>query len=134
MKWNYLYRGCKVLGKFTKNIMPYVNEELLLAGKARKLGLVDKEFQHLENAHVIGQESTFLHVKVHGLMLLWGYRNNSPKEMFGQMLRIAGAATKTAMGLVPQGNTGGVNVSPFKVMPIQSKHQAMINLAKGSDL
>jgi hypothetical protein len=121
-----------VLGKFTKNIMPYVNEELLLASKARKLGLADKEFQHLENAHVIGQESTFLHVKVHGLMLLWGCRNNSPKEIIGQMLRIVGAATKTAMGLVPQGNTGGVNVSPFKVMPIQPKHQTMINLAKGS--
>jgi hypothetical protein len=114
--------------------MPYVNEELLLARKARKFGLVDKEFQHLENAHVIGQESTFLHVKVHGLMLLWGYRNNSPKEIFGQMLRIVGAATKTAMGLVPQGNTGGVNVNPFKVMPIQPKHKTMINLAKDSDL
>jgi hypothetical protein len=119
-----------MLGKFTKNIMPYVNEELMLARKARELSLVELEFQHLENAHVIGQESTFLHVKVHGLMLLWGYRNNSIKEVFGQALRIAGAATKTAMGLVPQGNTGGVNVSPFKIMPIKPKHQNMINLAK----
>ncbi|WP_085297068.1 DUF3703 domain-containing protein [Cognaticolwellia mytili] len=121
-----------MLDKFTKNVMPYVDEELLLARKAKELGLVKLEFQHLENAHVIGQESTFLHVKVHGLMLFWGYRNNSIKEVLGQALRIIGAATKTAMGLVPQGNTGGANVSPFKVMEIKPKHQNMINLAKRS--
>lgn len=121
-----------MLDKFTKNVMPYVDEELLLARKAKELGLVKLEFQHLENAHVIGQESTFLHVKVHGLMLFWGYRNNNIKEVFGQALRIIGAATKTAMGLVPQGNTGGANVSPFKVMEIKPKHQNMINLAKRS--
>jgi len=29
-----------------------------------------------------------------------------------------GAATKTAVGLIPTGNTGVSNVSPFKRMPI----------------
>ncbi len=124
--------GVTVLGKFTNNISPYVNAELVLARKAREEGLVELEFQHLENAHVIGQESTFFHVKVHGLMLLWGYRNHSVKEVLGQALRIVGAVTKTAIGLVPQGNTGGVNVSPFKVMPIKAKYQKMINLANSN--
>jgi hypothetical protein len=40
------------------------------------------------------------------------------REVFGQIFRIVGAATKTPFGIVPQGNTGGANVSPFKKMPI----------------
>jgi hypothetical protein len=40
------------------------------------------------------------------------------REIGGQVLRIFGAATKTALGLVPLGNTGGSNVGPFRRMPI----------------
>ena len=120
------------MSNFTKKISPYVEQELSLAYQARKNGLIDIEFSHLESAHVLGQESTYLHVKVHGLMLLWGWRNKQIKEVLGQALRILGAATKTAIGLVPEGNTGGVNVSPFKVLPINAKHQAIISKAKHS--
>lgn len=120
------------MSNFTKKISPYVEQELSLAYQARKNGLIDIEFSHLENAHILGQESTYLHVKVHGLMLLWGWRNKQIKEVLGQALRILGAATKTAIGLVPQGNTGGVNISPFKVLPINAKHQAIISKAKHS--
>ena len=120
------------MSNFTKKISPYVEQELSLAYQARKNGLIDIEFSHLENAHVLGQESTYLHVKVHGLMLLWGWRNQQIKEVLGQALRILGAATKTAIGLVPEGNTGGVNISPFKVLPINAKHQAIISKAKHS--
>jgi hypothetical protein len=38
----------------------------------------------------------------------------------GQLIRIVGAATKTAIGWVPRGNTGGSNVSPFKPMAVPS--------------
>ena len=31
-----------------------------------------------------------------------------------------------------QGNTGGTNVSPFKVMPIKSEHQLIIKNAKSN--
>ena len=120
------------MSNFTKNVSPYVEQELSLAYQARKNGLIDIEFSHLESAHVLGQESTYLHVKVHGLMLLWGWRNKQIKEVLGQALRILGAATKTAIGLVPEGNTGGVNISPFKVLPINAKHQAIISKAKHS--
>ena len=120
------------MSNFTKNISPYVEQELALAYQARKNGFINIEFSHLENAHVLGQESTYLHVKVHGLMLLWGWRNKHFKEVLGQALRMFGAATKTAIGLVPQGNTGGVNVSPFKVLPINANHQAIISKAKHS--
>jgi hypothetical protein len=107
-----------------------VDTEIELASQARGGGNKNLEFQHLENAHVIGQESTYWHVKVHVLMLLWSLRNSQPKEVLGQLLRIAGAAATTAFGLGPKGNTGGTNVSPFKVMPIKPEFQTIINKAK----
>jgi hypothetical protein len=107
-----------------------VNAELEFSIQAREFGNKNLEFQHLENAHVIGQDSTYWHVKVHVLMLLWALRNSQLKEFFGQLLRILGAAVTTAFGLGPKGNTGGTNVSPFKAMPIKPEFQTMINKAK----
>ncbi len=119
-----------MFNKFSTNIAPFVKAELEQAIHARQAGNPELEFRHLENAHVLGQESTYWHVKVHWLMLLWALRNSKKKELFGQVLRIVGAATKTAFGLVPAGNTGGANVSPIKRMPIKSEHQAIIDRAK----
>jgi hypothetical protein len=48
------------------------------------------------------------------------------REALGQMLRIVGAATMTAFGLVPHGNTGGANVSPIKPMSIPDDLEAII--------
>ena len=119
-----------MLSKFSKNVAPFVEAEIALARKARIYGDSLVEFRHFENAHVIGQESTYFHVRVHGLMLLWALRNLQPREFFGQIMRVIGAATKTAIGFVPQGNTGGANVSPFKVMPVKPEHQQIIRNAK----
>ena len=115
---------------FTKNIAPFVQSELLLASKEKELGNVDAEFKHLENAHILGQESTFWHVKAHVFMLIWAFRNSRFKELFGQVFRIVGAATITITGLVPIGNTGGSNVNPFKTLPVCSKYQKIIRNAK----
>lgn len=115
---------------FTRRIAPYVGAELAHAKQARAAGNAQQEFAHLERAHVMGQESTYWHVKVHVLMLIWAARNHSIREAVGQIFRIVGAATKTAIGLVPAGNTGGANVSPFKRMPIAPDLAALINKAK----
>lgn len=115
---------------FSRNIAASVEAEVMLAMQARTFGNEANEFGHLENAHVIGQESTYWHVKVHFLILLWAVRNRQVKEIFGQLFRIVGAATKTVFGLIPQGNTGGAGVSPFKVMPIKPEHRDIISRAK----
>jgi hypothetical protein len=129
-----LYKNRKVLmiNRFAHKITPFVEAELELAAHAGASGKLEVEFQHLENAHVIGQESTYWHVKVHVLMLVWAVRNLQLKEIFGQAFRIVGAATKTVFGLVPQGNTGGANVSPFKAMTIKPEHQLIIDNAKSN--
>jgi hypothetical protein len=124
------FKEISIFSRFSKNITCFVLAELDLAIDARKSGDINTEFKHLENAHVLGQESTYWHVKVHVLMLLWALRNFQLKELFGQLFRIVGAALTTAFGLIPQGNTGGSNVSPFKVMPITHEHQIIINDAK----
>jgi hypothetical protein len=117
---------------FYENIKPHVEKEITFAKQAKKQGTVRVEFAHLENAHVIGQASTVLHTKVHILMLLWAVRQVNFKEGLGQIMRIVGAATKTAIGFIPTGNTGGTNVSPFKVLPISPKLAAIIAKAHHS--
>ncbi len=76
--------------EFSKNVRPFVEVELNLANEAYSTEEYAIEFSHLENAHVIGQESTFLHVKVHLLMLRWSVRNSKQKEFIGQLFRIIG--------------------------------------------
>ncbi len=119
-----------MMNKFARNIADDVKSEILLAEAREAEGFAAKAFQHLESAHVLGQESTWWHVKVHCLMLSWAVRQNDAKECLGQLFRIIGAISKTALGLVPAGNTGGTNVSPFKKLPIKPEHQAAITKAK----
>ncbi|WP_089706918.1 DUF3703 domain-containing protein [Vreelandella arcis] len=117
-------------GTFTQRVAFYVEAELSSAREASSAGDPQQEFSHLERAHVLGQESTYWHVRIHVLMLAWAIRNGSIREALGQLFRIVGAATKTAFGLVPQGNTGGANVSSFKKMPINKDLAALIQKAK----
>tara|TARA_R110000868_G_scaffold14805_31_gene68630 strand:- start:1928 stop:2293 length:366 start_codon:yes stop_codon:yes gene_type:complete len=117
---------------FTQKITPFVKQEIAIARVSRLKGDVNAEFSHLENAHVLGQESTYHHVKVHCLMLLWGFRQKRLAEVMGQMFRIFGALTKTMLGLVPQGNTGGSNISPFKRLPLKPELANIINQAKNN--
>ena len=103
---------------FSKTIRPYVSYEVELAKTERLMNRPLSEFAFLERAHVLGQASTIQHVRTHVLMLAWAIRNRKAAEFFGQLIRIVGAVTKTAIGLVPPGNTGGSNVSPFMPLTI----------------
>ncbi len=116
---------------FSRKIRPYVETELNLARQQQRLGNPTAAFAHLENAHVLGQASTYLHLKVHILMLHWAIINRQPREALGQILRSLGALGKTWIGLVPKGNTGGSNVSPFRTMPVTQEHAAIIARANG---
>lgn len=103
---------------FTRQIAPYVQAELAAAAALERSSDPAGAFRHLERAHVLGQMSTVQHVRVHVVMLVWALRHARPREVFGQIIRIAGAAAITWLGLVPPGNTGGANISAFKPMPI----------------
>lgn len=115
---------------FSQRIRPYVERELGRAIAAERQGDVQLAFRHLERAHVLGQASTRLHLRAHWLMLRWGLRNGDLREVLGQLVRLIGAASKTAIGLVPPGNTGGTNVSPFKTLPVPADLAAIIAAAR----
>ena len=115
---------------FSKLIQPYVETELLAAVSTEFAGKHQRAFLHLERAHVLGQSSTFHHVRVHWRMFCWGWRQRDVRECAGQLMRIIGAATKTAVGFVPSGNTGGSNVSPFKALPISTDLSKIIEMTQ----
>ena len=112
---------------FAKRIRPFVSAELTRAGEAARSGQPRAAFAHLEAAHVLGQASTREHVRVHWQMLVWGMARRDAREVVGQILRMIGAATKTAFGLVPSGNTGGANISPFQSLPVAPELQRILD-------
>ncbi|MEQ8205246.1 MAG: DUF3703 domain-containing protein [Woeseia sp.] len=114
---------------FSRNIQPFVESELHAAAGLLEQGEAEAAFKHLESAHVLGQASTRWHTLVHVRMLQWAIKRRDVREIAGQLLRIVGAATKTAIGLVPHGNTGGAKVNPFKAMPISEAHREILTRA-----
>lgn len=118
------------MGRFSKRIHPFVAAEIIAADTAEARADFSTSFAHLERAHVLGQASTAEHVRVHWHMLRWGIRRRDVRECIGQLFRLIGAATKTAVGLVPHGNTGGSNISPFKPMPVPADLAEMIAKAR----
>ena len=115
------------MNTFGKRIDPAVTSELRAAAALEAAGRATESFRHLERAHVLGQASTFQHVRVHVQMLLWAVRHRVLREAAGQVLRTVGAATKTAIGLVPTGNTGGSNISPFRPLRIPADLQKVLD-------
>jgi hypothetical protein len=115
------------MSSFARNIYPHVEAALKAAGADPQNG-----FAHLERAHVLGQASTGIHVRVHWHMLRWAWRHRDLREFAGQLLRITGAAALTFIGLVPAGNTGGANVSAVRPMPVDPELAAIIEKARGA--
>ena len=96
----------------------HIEAEITRAAELAEAGDSKAAFRHLERAHILGQASTFHHTRVHWLMLKHGFKTGDMRETAGQVLRIAGAATKTPLGIYPKGNTGGADVSPIRPMPV----------------
>ncbi|GAC04455.1 MAG: DUF3703 domain-containing protein [Alteromonadaceae bacterium] len=112
---------------YNKAVKPHIDSKLTDYLDAMSNSNEIQAFAALEDAHVIGQHSTYYHCLIHYKMLRHGLLNKDWRAVFGQVIRIIGAATKTAIGLVPKGNTGGTNISPFKRLPVSAKNQAILD-------
>ena len=108
------------------SLAEHIELEIEYAPQEEASGNKNGAFARLERAHILGQARTVSHVRVHLLMLYWAFRHHDSREIFGQLIRIIGAATKTAFGWIPQGNSGGANVSAFKSMPIPADLEAIL--------
>lgn len=109
---------------------PHVALELDAADAEQRAGRMDAAFARLERAHVLGQQSTFEHVRVHWRMLAWALRQRDLREGVGQAIRLIAAAIATPFGLVPTGNTGGANVSALRRMDTPADLAAIMAAAK----
>lgn len=115
---------------FGARIRSHVDAELAAARAVELGGDPVAGFGRLERAHVLGQQSTGQHVRVHLRMLMWGMRRHDLREVVGQFLRVVGAAA--GIGLVPHGNTGGANVGAFQSMAVPDDLAGLINGARPS--
>jgi hypothetical protein len=115
---------------FALRIQPSVQAELDAAASAEAQGHFHSAFQHLERAHVLGQPVTIEHVRVHWHMFRFALRHRLTGEAFGQAWRLVAAAVFTAVGLVPQGNTGGSDVNGFRRMPVPQDLQQITAAAR----
>ena len=116
--------------RFARRIQPWVQSELDSADIAEARAESTQAFRHLERAHVLGQAATTEHVRVHWRMLSWALRHRKPREAVGQLGRLAAAAVMTGIGWLPEGNTGGADVSALRRMPIPPDLQQLIDAAR----
>ena len=105
----------------------YIDDEIRKASDLAGTGRDAEAFSHLERAHVLGQSNTREHTRVHWLMFKSAVRHRDLREIWGQIVRIIGATTKTPLGIYPSGNTGGANVWFFKPMPVPDDLQAILD-------
>lgn len=118
------------MSDFADRIHPFVESELAAARRAESRREARLAFHHLERAHVLGQAATSLHVRVHVRMLGWAVRQGEVGEALGQIWRVVGAALVTAIGWIPEGNTGGAQVSGLRPMPIPPDLQRALDEAR----
>lgn len=88
-------------------------------------GDFSEAFRHFERAHILGQRRTGLHVRAHVAMLKVAWRRRDSREIAGQLSRVVAAAVFSRIW-VPEGNTGGANVSAVKPMPIPDDLQEIL--------
>ena len=117
---------------YSRAIRPHVVQSASAARLAVDRADYAEAWRQLKRAHVLGQSSTILHVRVHALMLSVALEQGDVRAAWGQMFRLAGALLFTAVGLVPEGNTGGSDVSAFRRMPIPADLQRIMESARDS--
>ena len=113
-----------------ENLKAHIDHEISIAERLAGDGELKTAFHHLQRAHVLGQAITYEHTRIHWRMLKLGWKLKDWREIFGQLLRIAGASTKTPFGIYPTGNTGRSNVWFFKRMPVPDDLQQILEKAR----
>jgi hypothetical protein len=93
------------------------DEELKQARDFERIGDFARAWHYLERAHILGQRSTRLHVRSHFHMLRHAWCRMEGRELVGQLTRIVGATLFSRIW-IPEGNTGGANISAFRSLPI----------------
>ncbi|KIX22466.1 hypothetical protein SY27_01050 [Flavobacterium sp. 316] len=106
-----------------KSLKPFFEIELENYKIEYASGNLEKAWNHLERAHIIGQKYPYSHSLVHWKMLVFGFKIKNGKEIVGQIPRLIFGGIKSFVGKIPVGNPGGANVPPLKPFPIEKELQ-----------
>jgi hypothetical protein len=117
----------KVNTSMPERLHPHYKQELEAYRLALSQNNLQKSWNHLERAHILGQPYPFEHSKVHWLMLKFGIHIKNSREIIGQIPRLLVGGVKSFVGKIPVGNTGGANVPPLKPMEIPDDLQRIIS-------
>ena len=101
-----------------KGLKNHFQNELKIYRAELNSGHLPFAWRHLERAHIIGQPWPKEHTYVHWLMLKFGFKIKSGREVIGQIPRLLVGGVKSFVGEIPIGNTGGANVAPLRPMEI----------------
>jgi hypothetical protein len=115
--------------KMSNDIKEIISGNLAAAKEARLRADWRACWQLLEDAHVLSQPWVWPHVRVHGSMLVTGWKARDVREVRGQILRLLAGGPASAVGRYPVGNTGRARVSAIKPMPIRPDLAAILTKA-----
>ena len=105
--------------KMNDEINEIISGSLAAAKEARQRADWCACWQLLEDAHVLSQPWVWPHVRVHGHMLVTGWKARDVREVRGQLLRLLAGGPASAVGRYPVGNTGRARVSAIQPMPVR---------------
>lgn len=105
--------------KMNDEINEMIAGNLAAAKEARQRADWSACWQLLEDAHVLSQPWVWPHVRVHGHMLVTGWKARDVREVRGQILRLLAGGPASAVGRYPVGNTGRARVSATQPMPVR---------------
>jgi hypothetical protein len=107
------------MNKMSDEIKEIIDGNLAAAKEARQRADWVECWQLLEDAHVLSQPWAWPHVRVHGSMLVTGWKARDVREVRGQILRLLAGGPASAVGRYPVGNTGRARVSATQPMPVR---------------
>ncbi len=93
-------------------------------------GKLQVAWRHLERAHILGQPWPREHTYVHWVMMKFGIKIKSGREILGQIPRLLVGGVKSFVGNIPVGNTGGANVPPLQPMEIPADLKSILQQFK----
>jgi hypothetical protein len=105
--------------KMSDEIKEIIAVNLAAAREARQRADWSACWHLLEDAHVLSQPWVWPHVRVHGSMLVTGWKARDVREVRGQLLRLLAGGPASAVGRYPVGNTGRARVSAIQPMPVR---------------
>jgi hypothetical protein len=87
----------------------------------------------LEAAHVVGQTRFGPHLQVHCLMLSLAWEKRMPREVLGQLFRIALVPLGHLLKRLPSGNSGRADISAFRAMEPSTEIRQVIAAVKATN-